>query len=78
MKKKNKKNEIMWNVVNSCLAGGLVFIGSLTSGQITKDGIIAAFLAGAVVALTKFKDFWTGKSKVGGKKGSIKLFNFLG
>ena len=63
----------MWNVVNSGLAGGLVFLGSLSSGHITAQGIGAAVLAGLIVMATKFKDYWSSE------KGEYarKLFTFI-
>ena len=67
--------EILWIIVNSGLAGLLVFFGSITQGQITWEGILAAGLTSAIVALTKFKEFWTGFMKK--KKGSTPIFEFI-
>jgi hypothetical protein len=53
-----EKKEIIWNVINSLLAGGLVFLGSLLDGKITTQGCIAALIAAGIIALTKFRDFW--------------------
>lgn len=52
------KKEIFYNLVNSLLAGGLVFFGSLTGGNITLIGCFSAFAASAIVFLTKFKNYW--------------------
>jgi hypothetical protein len=59
----NKKqiSEIKWNLINSALAGGLVFLGSAASGNITFQGFCAALFAGLTVAAIKFKDFWDTK-----------------
>jgi hypothetical protein len=56
---RKNKNEVMWNVVNSLLGGMLVFLGSLTSGNITIQGVGFAFIASAIIAITKFRDYWT-------------------
>lgn len=56
------KKEIFYNIINSLLAGALVFFGSLTNGQgLTLTGILASLGASVVVALAKFKDYWDGK-----------------
>lgn len=55
----DNKNEIIYHIINSLLAGGLVFLGSLTGGEITWQGAGAAFLAAAVVCITKFKEYWS-------------------
>lgn len=70
---KKNKSEIIWNIVNSMLAGSLVFLGSLTSGQITKIGLITALITCLVVIVTKFKDYWSKEEK----EYSVKLFNFV-
>ena len=61
-KSKNKMEqqtkEIIWNFVNAGLAGLLVTIGACTDGTITYNGILAAILAGIIVAVTKFKTYW--------------------
>ena len=59
--KKQRKNEITWNIVNSCLAGGLVFVGAALNGGITTIGIMSAVVAGLLVALTKFSEYWKGE-----------------
>ena len=63
-------NEIKWNIINSVLAGGLVFLGAIADGNITFQGFCAAVIAGLLVALIKFKDFW-------GKKMPLPLFQFV-
>ena len=50
--------EICYNIVNSLLAGMLVLLGSLVDGEITTKGIIAALIAGLIVAVTQFKRYW--------------------
>jgi len=70
-----KKNgdEILWNLINAGLAGGLVFLGSCTSGGLSLEGIFAGLIAAAIVAVTKFKDYW-GKEQ---GEYSSKIFNFV-
>jgi hypothetical protein len=69
---KQNKKEIMYNLINSFLAGGLVFLGSFTNG-FSKEGVIFALIAFGIVALTKFKNYWDGE--VG--EYSNKLFTFV-
>lgn len=57
------KNEILWNLINASLAGGLVFIGSLTSGDISLASCLTALLASLVVIVTKFKNYWETQEK---------------
>lgn len=69
---KNRK-EIFYNLINSLLAGSLVFLGSLTSGKLTWEGISFGLVAAFVVAVTKFKDYWATEKK----EYTQKLFKFL-
>ena len=55
---KNRK-EIFWNLINSGLAGSLVFLGSLANGGLSLKGLYAGLMAAAIVAITKFKDYWS-------------------
>lgn len=77
MNKKNpfieNKHEIIYNIINSAIAGGLVFVGTCLDGDLSLKGIIAAFFAGAIVFLTKFKEYWTGEKK----EYTTKLFSFI-
>jgi len=68
----SNKKEIFYNLVNSALAGGLVFLGSLTAGNVSIEGICAAVGAAGIVAITKFSEYW--KSE---KKEYSRLFNFF-
>lgn len=70
--------EIIWNLVNSFLAGGLVFLGSLTSGEITKNGLCFAGLTAAIVAITKFKDYWIKEEDEYSNCNKNRVFNFVG
>ena len=55
---KKQKSEILWNIVNSLLAGGLVFLGGLLNGKITGELLLASGIAAAIIACTKFSDYW--------------------
>jgi len=68
------KKEIFYNFINSALAGGLVFLGSLTSGSITWQGVGAGILAGGIVMLTKFKHYWEAERP---KYSRTSLFSFV-
>lgn len=72
MKKKSQKPEIMWNIINSLLAGALVFIGACSNGEITWKGVGVAFFAAIAVAITKFRDYWLKE-----ESQYTRLFNFV-
>lgn len=71
--KKDKRKEIFWNLINSGLAGGLVFLGSLSTGKITLDGFIFGLVAAGIVAITKFQSYWRKEER----QYLTKLFNFI-
>ena len=72
--KKDIKNEIKWNIINSLLAGGLVFFGTFADGNVTLEGVLIALGTSLVVCITKFKDYWnTTKPNNKGKS----YFNFV-
>jgi hypothetical protein len=73
-KRDAQRREIFWNLINSGLAGSLVFLGSLSSGNLTWQGVGAGIIAAAIVAVTKFRDYW-GKEK---KEYTAKIFSWLG
>ena len=49
-------------IVTSLLSGALVFFGAFTAGEITWEGVCAAVAASAIVAITKFRDFFVSKT----------------
>lgn len=69
----SQKKEVIWNMINAGLAGSLVLMGSLSTGELTTQGIAAAFIAAFVVIITKFKNYWDGEK---GEYAS-KIFNFM-
>jgi len=74
--KKDQKREIIYHIINSLLAGGLVFLGSLTNGELNLNGIVFALLASAIVCFTQFKKYWDSQEQEYTAK--LKLFNFVG
>lgn len=67
------KHEIFYNLINSALAGGMVFVGTIADGKVTPGEMLASFGAAGIVALIKFKEYWAGE------KGeySSKLFSWI-
>jgi len=55
--------EILWNIINSGIAGSLVLLGSIADGQITGTGIIVAVVASSIVAISQFQDYWKTKQE---------------
>ena len=70
---KKNKNEIVWNLINSGLAGALVFFGAFTTGKITWESVMTAFITAMVAFCVQFKNYWTGEKK----EYSVKLFKFI-
>jgi len=60
---KTQKQEILWNLINSGLAGVLVLLGSLTSGGISLNAFCVALVTALIVAVTQFKNFWQSEEK---------------
>jgi hypothetical protein len=56
--KKSQKKEILWNIINSGLAGVLVLLGALTTGEISQESFCIALLTAGIVAITQFKEYW--------------------
>lgn len=71
---KENKNEILYNLINAAIAAGLVMLGSFTSGEISLRGVCFGIIAGLIVLLTKFKEYWDGEKS----EYSKKIFNFIG
>lgn len=70
------KEQIIWNLVNAGLAGLLVTVGACADGNIGLKELMIAFVAGTIVFLTKFRDFWL-TSEPKNKTASFNLFKFV-
>jgi hypothetical protein len=70
---KENKKEIFYNLINAALAGGLVLIGSLTSGELTARGLLISFIAALAIMITKFKEYWDSEKS----EYSRKVFSFV-
>jgi len=70
---RTKKEMVVWHLINSGLAGALVFAGAFVNGGLTSQGVVAALSASLIVALTKFKEFWSSQ------EGTYKpaMFHFI-
>lgn len=65
-------NKVTYNIITSLIAGALVFFGAFSDGNISYQGIIAAISASAIVALTKFRDWFSDNESY-----ISKAFNFF-
>jgi hypothetical protein len=74
LRSQQNRKEIFWNLINASLAGGLVFLGSITGGNISRSSLCVAVIAFFIVFLTKFKDFWDSEEK---DYCQSKIFNFI-
>jgi hypothetical protein len=70
---KVNRNEIIWNLINSAIAGILVFFGAFTSGTITKAGVMAAVATSVVAFCVQFRTYWIKEEG----EYSAKIFKFL-
>ena len=70
------KNEIFYNLINSAIAGALVFVGSIADGKISSAELCASLGAAGVVALLKFRDYWLSEEVEYSCKPRT-LFNFI-
>jgi hypothetical protein len=73
MLKKNR-DEIIWNIVNACLAGMISFLSALiAAGEINWKVIVVSLITAVLIMCIKFKSYWDGE-----KKEYIKIFEFVG
>lgn len=72
-KKKSQSKEIIWNVVNSILAGGLVFLGALSTGNISKETFLFSLITAGLAAVVQFKNYWAKEES----EYCTKLFHFI-
>jgi hypothetical protein len=58
-----ERKEILWNIINSGLAGFLVLLGAMTTGNIDIQSLFIAGITALIVAVTQFKNYWQGEEK---------------
>lgn len=73
MSKKQSK-EILWNIINSVLAGLLVLLGAFSTGDITLKSFCFATITACLVAVNQFKDYWETQKN---EYSSTKMFSFV-
>ena len=73
---RSEKKEICWNLINSGLAGALIFLGALTAGNINAEVITAAVIASLIVFVTRFRDYWS-KEENEYSNNKMMAFKFL-
>jgi len=72
-KKTIQKEEIIYNIINSFLAGVLVLLGGFSTGEITFKVFCTAGIASLIVAVSQFKKYWDGEKS----EYASKMFNFV-
>lgn len=72
-KKIKQSKEIVYNIINSLLAGILVLLGAFSTGNIDSQAFCTAGITALIVAFTQFKKYWDGESK----QYNTKVFNFV-
>ena len=73
VKKVSQAKEIIYNIINSLLAGVLVLLGAFSTGNIDKQALCTAGIAALIVAFSQFKKYWDGEKE----QYSTKIFNFV-
>lgn len=56
MKKQKQTETMKWKLINSGIAGLLVFFGAFADGVLTQPELLAAFGGAMIVFLSKFRD----------------------
>jgi hypothetical protein len=57
----SKKKEIIYNLINSGLAGFLVLLGAFSTGNVDMEAFFTAGIAALIVAVSQFKKYWDGE-----------------
>lgn len=72
------KDEIYWNIINSLIAGALVFLGAFTGNDFnfSIEGLVISLATALIVAVGKFRDYWL--SQEGEYRNTRHLFCFIG
>jgi hypothetical protein len=73
----SNKKEIFWNLINSAIAGGLVFLGGLSTGNLNKTSVIVALVTSGIIAFNKFRDYWVSEKNEYCEKPLLCLFKFI-
>ena len=55
------KYEIKYHLINSLLAGAMVFVGAIADGKVSKHELMAALGAAGLIFFVKFKEYWAGQ-----------------
>jgi hypothetical protein len=72
--------EICWNIVNSALAGALVFLGGVVgnNGIINTVTLWASGITAFIVMISKFAEYWKNEEgEYTDSKTTSKMFTFL-
>ena len=70
---KENKHEIIYNLINCGIAGGLVFLGALSTGNLTMKGFYYAIITGLIACAIKFNKYWDEE-----KSEYTRILNFVG
>jgi len=70
---KTNKEEIVWNLINSGIAGILVFLGACSTGELSYRGLIVAIVAAGTIFVAKMRDYWLTQKK----EYQTHIFNFI-
>lgn len=58
------RNEIIWNIINACLAGMISFLSALiAAGQLNWKVFGVAIVTALLVMCIRFKSYWDGEEK---------------
>jgi hypothetical protein len=70
------KSEILYMLIDSFIAGGLVFFGAFVSNGFTQAGFITAICTSGTVAFLKMQNYFKSNEKK--YMNMTKIFNFTG
>lgn len=70
---KDNKHEILYNIINSLIAGCLVFLGAVSDGNFNSEKIFISIFAALIIMLYKFQNYWDSQKD----EYTNKLFNFI-